>query len=113
MKLTLNIFEKGDDDVKKRRPLSHLFGGRVRTSTLVLIVVFLAVWWTYDTYKPQPSADDVWAYSVGDITVLANLSDQRISVPHPADQILLASYPAPPSAESGVLEPWQGFIARR
>jgi alpha-glucosidase len=64
-------------------------------------------------YKSQPSADDVWAYSVGDITVLANLSDRRISVPHPVDQILLASYPAPLSAGSGVLEPWQGFIARR
>ena len=54
MKLTLNIFEKGDDSEAKRRPLSHLFGGRVRTSTVVLIVAFLAVWWVYDTYRPQP-----------------------------------------------------------
>ena len=54
MKLTLNIFEKGDEDVEQRRPLSHLFGGRVRTSTVVLIVAFLAVWWVYDTYRPEP-----------------------------------------------------------
>jgi hypothetical protein len=54
VKLTLNIFEKGDDEAKQRRPLSHLFGGRVRTSTVVLIVAFLAVWWVYDTYRPEP-----------------------------------------------------------
>jgi hypothetical protein len=56
VKLTLNIFEKGDDDdVERRRPLSYLFGGRVRTSTVVLIVAFLAVWWVYDTYRPEPA----------------------------------------------------------
>jgi hypothetical protein len=54
VKLTLNILEKGDDDAEKRRPLSHLFGGRIRTSTVVLIVAFLAVWWVYDTYRPPP-----------------------------------------------------------
>ncbi|SRX96245.1 hypothetical protein MSP7336_04522 [Mycobacterium shimoidei] len=32
----------------------YLFGGRVRTSTVVLIAAFCAVWWTYDTYKPEP-----------------------------------------------------------
>ena len=56
MKLTLNILEKGDDDAAKRRPLSHLFGGRVRTSTVVLIVAFLALWWVYDTYRPAPAS---------------------------------------------------------
>lgn len=55
MKLTLNILEKGDDDAEKRRPLSHLFGGRIRTSTVVLIVAFLALWWVYDTYRPPPA----------------------------------------------------------
>ena len=55
MKLTLNILEKGDDDAEKRRPLSHLFGGRIRTSTVVLIVAFLALWWVYDTYRPEPA----------------------------------------------------------
>jgi hypothetical protein len=56
VKLTLNIFEKDDDLQAKRRPLSHLFGGRIRTSTLVLIVAFLALWWTYDTYRPAPAS---------------------------------------------------------
>lgn len=27
----------------------YLFGGHVRTSTLVLVVAFLALWWVYDT----------------------------------------------------------------
>ncbi|OBI52986.1 hypothetical protein [Mycobacterium sp. E796] len=52
MKLTLSLFENRSED-KQRRRWSHLFGGRMRTSTLVLIVAFLAVWWVYDTYRPE------------------------------------------------------------
>ncbi|OBI20859.1 hypothetical protein A5712_17230 [Mycobacterium sp. E2327] len=52
MKLTLSIFEKRSED-KQRRRWSHLFGGRMRTSTLVLIIAFFAVWWVYDTYRPE------------------------------------------------------------
>ncbi|MCW2664837.1 MAG: hypothetical protein JWP83_5989 [Mycobacterium sp.] len=51
MKLTLSIPERRGEDKQGR--WSHLFGGRMRTSTLVLIVVFLAVWWLYDTYRPE------------------------------------------------------------
>ena len=29
-----------------------LFGGRVRTSTLVLLIAFFATWWLFDTYQP-------------------------------------------------------------
>ncbi len=54
MKFTLNILDKHRDGTDRR--WSHLFGGRVRTSTLVLIVAFLAVWWVYDTYRPEPPA---------------------------------------------------------
>lgn len=36
---------------------NYMFGGRVRTSTLVLIVALLAVWWVYDTYRPEPAAE--------------------------------------------------------
>jgi hypothetical protein len=32
----------------------YMFGGRIRTSTVALIVVFIAVWWLYDTYRPTP-----------------------------------------------------------
>ena len=53
MKLTLNVFEKRTEPKDKGWP-SHVFGGRIRTSTLLLIVAFLAVWWVYDTYRPQP-----------------------------------------------------------
>ena len=33
---------------------TYLFGGRLRTSTLGLIVAFMAIWWLYDTYQPTP-----------------------------------------------------------
>ena len=34
---------------------NYMFGGHVRTSTLVLVIAFLAVWWVYDTYRPPPA----------------------------------------------------------
>ncbi len=56
MKFTLSLFEKRSDDTDADRRWPHyMFGGRVRTSTLVLIVAFFAVWWVYDTYRPQPA----------------------------------------------------------
>jgi hypothetical protein len=51
VKLTLSILERRGEDKQGR--WSHLFGGRMRTSTLVLIIAFLAVWWLYDTYRPE------------------------------------------------------------
>ena len=54
MKFTLNFLEKRSDSAERRWP-GYIFGGRVRTSTLVLIVAFLAVWWVYDTYRPEPA----------------------------------------------------------
>ncbi|WP_144205818.1 hypothetical protein [Mycobacterium tilburgii] len=52
MKFTVSIFEKRGENTQQR--WSHLFGGRVRTSTLILIVAFLSMWWVYDTYRPEP-----------------------------------------------------------
>ncbi|ORA83779.1 hypothetical protein K3U93_06975 [Mycobacterium malmoense] len=54
MKFTLNILEKRGGDAERRWP-SYILGGRVRTSTVVLIVAFLALWWVYDTYRPAPA----------------------------------------------------------
>jgi hypothetical protein len=54
MKLTLNVLERHSRDVDKHWP-SYMFGGRIRTSTLVLIVAFFATWWTYNTYRPTPT----------------------------------------------------------
>lgn len=56
MKFTLSIFEKRseDSDADRRWP-QYMFGGRVRTSTIVLIIAFFAVWWVYDTYRPEPA----------------------------------------------------------
>ncbi|OBK85315.1 hypothetical protein [Mycobacterium sp. 1165178.9] len=58
MKFTLNILEKrgdGDDTDAEHHWPKHILGGRLRTSTFVLIVAFFAVWWVYDTYRPEPA----------------------------------------------------------
>jgi hypothetical protein len=52
VKFTLNVLEKRSDEEERRWP-NYMFGGRMRTSTLVLIVAFLAVWWVYDVYRPE------------------------------------------------------------
>lgn len=52
MKLQPNLLQRRRDKEGRRTP-SHLFGGRVRTSTIVLVVAFFALWWTYATYGPQ------------------------------------------------------------
>ena len=54
MKLTLNVLEKNTRDADQHWP-NYMFGGRVRTSTLVLIIAFFATWWAYDTYRPAPT----------------------------------------------------------
>ncbi|MGH3553182.1 MAG: hypothetical protein ACRDUT_11995 [Mycobacterium sp.] len=53
MKFRRSALKRTGGDGERGRP-GHLFGGHVRTSTVVLIVAFLAVWWAYDTYKPPP-----------------------------------------------------------
>jgi hypothetical protein len=54
VKFSLNGVRKRVED-GERMP-SHLFGGRVRISTVLLIVAFLAVSWVYNTYRPhEPS----------------------------------------------------------
>jgi hypothetical protein len=53
VKFTLNILEKRGGDEEKRWP-RYAFGGRMRTSTVALMVAFLLVWWVYDTYRPEP-----------------------------------------------------------
>ena len=55
MKFSLNILKRHRDE--ERGWPDYLFGGHVRTSTLVLIVAFLAVWWVYSAYRPREPAD--------------------------------------------------------
>ena len=33
----------------------YLLGGRIRTSTVALLIVFAGVWWVYETYEPPPA----------------------------------------------------------
>jgi cytoskeletal protein RodZ len=35
----------------------YMFGGRVRTSTLVLVIAFLALWWVYDDHQQATKAN--------------------------------------------------------
>jgi hypothetical protein len=58
VKFTLNILEKRSGDEDQRWP-NYVFGGRMRTSTFALIVVFLATWWLYSAYRPQEVAHNV------------------------------------------------------
>ena len=58
MKFTLNILEKrGDDTDAEHRWPNYVFRGRMRTSTFVLIIAFVVVWWVYDTYRPEPAPE--------------------------------------------------------
>lgn len=42
-------------DGRRWRWPAQLFNGRVRTSTVLLIIAFVLVWWVYDTYRTQPT----------------------------------------------------------
>ena len=35
---------------------TYILGGRLRTSTVALIVAFLLVWWIYEVNQPEPRA---------------------------------------------------------
>jgi hypothetical protein len=63
-------------------------------------------------YQRLPSAEDVWSYQAGEMTVLASFSDQRRPATPPAGQLLLVSYGPEPPAGDLVLEPWQGVVYR-
>jgi hypothetical protein len=47
---TLDKLRKIGDNVERGWP-GHLFGGRIRTSTVVLILAFAALWWIYDDHQ--------------------------------------------------------------
>src|ERR1700683_2135650 len=57
MKLTLNVLEKQKDESHRHWP--EYIGGRVRPSTLVLVLTFLSLWWVYSEYRPQEQSHDV------------------------------------------------------
>jgi hypothetical protein len=77
VKFTLNILEKSSEAADRRWP-GHMFGGRVRTSTVVLILLFIGVASIYFSYR-----DDTYEDS------RKNHSPQTVYVPVPQQ-------PAPP-----------------
>lgn len=62
MKLKLTKPETARPAGDGHRWPGYLLGGRVRTSTVVLIIAFAGVWWVYDTYREDvtpPAAPQV------------------------------------------------------
>jgi hypothetical protein len=57
VKFTLNILERSDD--QERHWPGYVLGGRVRTSTLVLIVAFFALLWVYVSHQEGTSSSKV------------------------------------------------------
>jgi hypothetical protein len=45
-----NRVKRAAADAERGWP-TYLFGGRMRTSTVVLVIAFLAVWWVYDDHQ--------------------------------------------------------------
>ena len=52
---SLDRLKKIGQDAERGWP-GYLFGGHVRTSTVVLVVAFVAVWWVYDSNKHTQSS---------------------------------------------------------
>lgn len=48
--VTLDKLRKSGDGIGRGWP-GYLFGGRIRTSTVVLIAAFAVVWWIYDYHQ--------------------------------------------------------------
>jgi outer membrane biosynthesis protein TonB len=50
VKFSLDRLKKGHRGSEHHRP-GYLFGGRLRISTVVFVVAFIAVWWLYLSYQ--------------------------------------------------------------
>lgn len=50
--------DTGHDRRTGRKWPGYLFGGRVRTSTLALILAFVVIWWAYESYGPEVQTPD-------------------------------------------------------
>lgn len=50
--------ETAEDRRTGRSWPAYLFGGRVRTSTVALILAFVLLWWAYESYGPAPEDPD-------------------------------------------------------
>jgi hypothetical protein len=51
-----NRLKRAARDAERGWP-DYMFGGRVRTSTLVLVIAFLALWWVYDDHQQSTKAN--------------------------------------------------------
>jgi cytoskeletal protein RodZ len=51
-----NRLKRAARDAERGWP-DYMFGGRVRTSTLVLVIAFFALWWVYDDHQQSTKAN--------------------------------------------------------
>lgn len=51
-----NRLKRAAGDAERGWP-TYLFGGHVRTSTVVLVIAFLAVWWVYDDHQQSTKSN--------------------------------------------------------
>ena len=64
-------------------------------------------------YEMLAAPDDQWAYRIGDLAVVANLSDHSAEVASPVGEVLLATAGKLPAAGDAItLGPWEGIVAR-
>lgn len=51
-----NRLRRAARDAERGWP-TYMFGGHVRTSTVVLVIAFLALWWVYDDHQQSTKAN--------------------------------------------------------
>jgi hypothetical protein len=52
-----NRLRRTADEVERGWP-TYMFGGHARTSTVVLVIAFLAVWWVYDDHAQSTKSSN-------------------------------------------------------
>jgi hypothetical protein len=52
-----NRLRRAARDAERGWP-TYMFGGHVRTSTLVLVIAFLALWWVYDDHQQSSKSNN-------------------------------------------------------
>jgi len=63
-------------------------------------------------FEHLPAREGQWAYRVGALVVAANFSAQQAGLPSAAGEVLLATSGTATAAQSRLLGPWEGVVAR-
>ena len=94
----------------------YLFGGHLRTSTLVLVIAFLAVWWVYDDHqqsiKSNPKTTQVPATQIVPPGFVPDpnytwVPRTRVQEPTPTATETPTTTPPPPTTTTTAPPPFQ------